>query len=93
MHHIPRGITYTDQFVKELEEIEPDVVRADEFIHGVEYLICQFPDRGKHKDTVRNVWAWAMNEYPNVVLYYTFNDKYIWLLSIKKFENENNNGR
>lgn len=93
MHHMPRDVIYTDQFTKELEEIESDIKRADEFVRGVEYLICQYPDRGKHRDSIKNIWAWAMNEHPGAVLYYTFNDDTIWLLSIKTFENEDSNGR
>lgn len=91
MHDIPRDLIHTDQFVKELEEIEKDIRRADEFLRGVTNLISRFPTEGKHRDTIKNIWAWAMNESPSVVIYYTFNEQNIWLLSIKKFEKEENN--
>lgn len=95
MHHIPREVINTDQFERELLALESDVRRADEFIRGAQDLICRYPEKGKHKDTLKNIWAWRMTEFPNhphVVLYYTFNEYFIWMLSIKKFEEGNNNG-
>lgn len=91
MSHIPREVIYTEKYEKELRAIDSDVKRVDEFVRGVEWEICRFPETGKRKDESKNVWGKPINDLPDqppVVLYYTFNDQYIWFLSIRKFEHE-----
>lgn len=86
MNDIPREVIYTERYENELREVEADVKRADAFVRGTEWEICRDPESGEQDG---NVWGKPITDLPNqppVVLYYTFNDNFIWFLSIKKFD-------
>ena len=86
MSHIPREVFHQPQFEKELREIESDIKRVDEFVRGAEWQICRDPESGKMVEGAPNVWGVPITDIPDqppLVLYYTFNDRFIWLISIK----------
>ena len=78
-----RDICYTKKFEKELKKIEADARRADEFMRGVEWAIVRHPEDGK---LLRNgLYARPRthtDEMEDVVAYYKFDDKKIYLMSI-----------
>lgn len=80
-----RTIVHDLLFGELLAEIERDEKRLDEFVSGIEWVLCRKPEIG-HKVT-DNVWfipafpaKWMKHDY-NV--YYTFTDDTVYLLSIK----------
>ena len=88
---IGREIIYSPRFEKELSAIESDHERADEFVRGVCHRIARFPDRGQRRNESSNVWGLTHTDihgYPPCVLYYSFNERYIILNSIKISEHE-----
>ncbi len=85
MSPVPRDVIHTERYEKELRAVYKDVKRADEFIRGTEWEICRYPESGEQHG---NVWGKPITDLPDqppLVLYYTFNDNFIWLMSIKKF--------
>ena len=82
-----RTVVEQPQFRKELRRLKRSQKRADEFTLGLQFVLARNPECGmKIGDT--DVWAIAMNEFvpgdPTVV-FYTFNDQNVFLLSIKMF--------
>jgi hypothetical protein len=72
-----------------MEGIEPDVRRADEFIEGVEALLSRSPTSGMQSRPDSDIWcisnSLATGMIP-VIVFYTFDDDYVTLLSIRKTE-------
>ena len=48
-----RTVVYESEFDDELEEIEPEFERADEFIRGTEWVLSRDPESGTCVDHVR----------------------------------------
>lgn len=87
MNGMPRDAVYTEQFEIDLERIEGDARRADEFIRGVEWAICRNPREGRR--VTNDVWAWPRRDLPglpHLTVFYTFNDQTVWLLAIRTFD-------
>jgi hypothetical protein len=79
-----RVIVEEFQFLDELSELEPDVIRADEFVEGAKFVLSRNPEYGEH--IAKNVWflpMWRAEEGRSVVLYYTFDSERVIFLSIQ----------
>jgi hypothetical protein len=79
-----RTIIREPRFEKELSAIVPKVERADEFLEGVENILCREPQYC-HKIGNSHVYfipGWTVD----LNIYYTFNDEEVFLLSICKME-------
>lgn len=77
-----RTIVYDDRFVSEMAKIEPNVRRADEFIEGAERILARQPEVGCTLDGSQ-VW-FICGHTVDAAIYYTFDDDYVYLLSIQK---------
>lgn len=86
MASIPREVIYFKSFEKDLRAIDSDAKRSDEFIRGAEWTLCRYPRFGTQVAADPDVWflpIFDTTDGPSVILYYTFNDRYIGLLSIQ----------
>jgi hypothetical protein len=75
-----RTIIKDTRFEQEMEAIEADVKRADEFIEGVENILSRDPESGHRlgNSYVYFIPGWTVD----LNVYYTFNDNEVFLLSI-----------
>jgi hypothetical protein len=83
-----REIVEHDQFRDELKAIEQDAKKADEFIDGAKWVLSRGPQSGTRIGK-SHVWFLPIAESSIIealVIYYTFNDDYVYLLSIQKTE-------
>jgi hypothetical protein len=81
-----RKVKYEQRFDDELKQIEPDFWRADECLQGAEWLLARDPERGYRANPSSNVWILPVVDVPGfrpVVIYYTFDDRYVYMLSIQ----------
>jgi hypothetical protein len=79
-----RTIIEEHRFALELAALIPKAKRADEFIDGAKWVLCRDPFRGRRIGN-SHVWFLAMEELPEhlpIVLYYTFDNDNVNLLSI-----------
>ena len=84
-----RQVVREPRFEDELCELIAEAIAADQFVEAAEFLIARDPLVGSQTEDPR-VWAMpmALVEGAEVVLYYTFNDSTVWLLSITRSSNE-----
>jgi hypothetical protein len=84
-----RRIVREHRFEDELRELIAEAIAADQFVEAAEFLIARDPLIGSRTEDPR-VWAMpmALVEGPQVVLYYTFDERTVWLLSIIRISNE-----
>lgn len=90
MPHVKlRNIIEEHRFSIELESLIDDgpdkAKRADEFIDAVKWVLSRSPQRGTRIGKT-NVWFIANDHNANmlpVVIYYTFDDDYVNLMSIQ----------
>ena len=77
-----RTVIRNNRFEQELEAIEPDVKRADDFMIGVENVLAREPNCGHRlgESHVYFIPGWTVD----LNVYYTFNDDEVFLLSICK---------
>ena len=81
-----REVIYEPQFDDELTRIQPDFFRADECLQGAEWLLARAPEQGYRGNPRSSVWILPVVDVPNfppVVIYYTFDDRYVYMLSIQ----------
>lgn len=81
-----RNVIYEKQFTAELAAIEPDSERADDLIRGIEWVLQREPTYGTRVNSDPPVWfvpACDLYDLPYVI-YYTFDAKKIYLLSIRQ---------
>ncbi len=79
-----REIVEDTQFADELQELEPDAIRADEFVDGAKWVLSHSPEYGTLSG--KKVWFLPMgrsNAGRSLVLYYSFNADYVFFLSIQ----------
>jgi hypothetical protein len=79
-----RTIVESHRFSLELKEIIKDAPAADDFVFGVKHRLARSPQDGKRIGE-SHVWFLPMVKQPNlmpVVLYYTFDEESVILLSI-----------
>lgn len=82
--HKIRDIVEESQFLTELQELEPDAVRADDFVDGAKWVLSRHPESGTKIGQL--VWFLPMfrpPSGPSVVLYYTFDADRVFFLSIE----------
>ncbi len=77
-----RTIVREPRFEQELSANEADIERADEFLEGVENILCREPQHGHRlgNSHVYFIPGWTVD----LNIYYTFNDNEVFLLSICK---------
>ena len=81
-----RGIVKELRFEQDLAGIEPDARRADDFVEAAEWALGRDPMRGNPVMPESCVWFLAMNDVPDapsLILYYTFDEERVHLLSIQ----------
>lgn len=82
-----RTVIRNTRFNEELQAIKSEVKRADEFIRGIEWQLSRKPESGTKVGPEYHVWTFPVLDaldLPELVVYYTFNDDNVWLLSIKR---------
>jgi hypothetical protein len=82
-----RTIIECELFEEQLKAIEPDARRADEFVDGAKWILCRCPQSGIQIGPDVPVWYFVTQEGVapySLVLYYTFDNDQVWLLSITK---------
>ncbi len=84
-----RQVIREHRFEDELRGLIAEAIAADQFVEAAEFLIARDPLVGSETEDPR-VWAipMALVEGAQVVLYYTFDDRTVWLLSITRISNE-----
>lgn len=84
-----RQVVREGRFEDELRALIAEAIAADQFVEAAEFLIARDPLIGSQTEDPR-VWAvpMALVEGAQVVLYYTFDDSTVWLLSITRISNE-----
>jgi hypothetical protein len=84
-----RQVVRERRFEDEMHRLVFEAIAADEFVEAAEFLIARDPLIGSQTADPR-VWAMpmALVEGAQVVLYYTFDDSTVWLLSITRISNE-----
>ena len=84
-----RQVIREPRFEGELRRLIAKVIAADQLVEAAEFLIVRDPLTGSQTEDPR-VWAMpmALVEVAQVVLYYTFDDGIVWLLSIVRISNE-----
>jgi hypothetical protein len=84
-----RQVIREPRFEEELRGLIAEAIAADQFVQAAEFLIARDPLTGSQTEDPR-VWAMPMVlvEGTPVVLYYTFDDSTVWLLSITRISNE-----
>jgi len=81
-----RGIVEEPLFAKQLSDIEPNAIRADQFIDGAKWTLARGPEAGTRVAPGSNVWFLPMNDVPgapSLVLYYAFDHKTVHFLSVQ----------
>ena len=78
-----RTIVREQRFESEMARIELSVRRTDEFLSGAETILARMPESG-HRLGDSNVW-FLPGRTVDIALWYTFDDNYVYLLSIEKF--------
>jgi hypothetical protein len=81
-----RTIVKQPRFEKELAALHPDCKRTDEFVAGAEWILARDPTRGHKASEDSRVWCISTSPDPSIspaVIYYTFSDTHVWLISIR----------
>ena len=84
-----RTIIESDRFRRELKKLVKNAPAADDFVFGAKTRLAHAPDTGRCIGE-SHVWFLPMVERPNlmpVVLYYTFDEESVILLSITETTN------
>lgn len=83
-----RNIRKTQLFEEQIERLMGSVRRADEFIEAAEWVLSRNPYEGAQVGPLASVWFLPMTAIPDqplIVLYYAFDDEYVWFLCIEMF--------
>lgn len=81
-----REVVWSHRFDQEMQKIAADARRADEFMEGAEFVLSREPTIGTQIGN-SHVWFLPVAETRTatpVVLYYTFDDEQVILLSIQR---------
>lgn len=84
-----REIVKEPLFEQELNQLEFDPLRADEFTEGAEFVLSRNPEYGTKVG--KGVWflpMWRPAEGKSVNLYYTFDSERVYFLSLKRASEE-----
>jgi hypothetical protein len=82
---LPRTVIREHSFERDLAALIADQREADDFVEAAEYILARDPKAGALLYPNGSVWFLPMapaagNE---VILYYAFDDLYVWLFAIK----------
>jgi hypothetical protein len=83
--HRFREIVEEEQFLDEKQGLDPDPVRADEFIEGAVFVLSRNPKAGKQVG--EHVWFLPMAQ-SDLGLFYTFDNDHVYLLSLQRSPEE-----
>ena len=78
--HKMRSVVESQQFADELQKLRPDPVRADDFVDGAKWVLSRNPEVGTKIGN--SVWFLPMT-LGNSIIYYTFEEDRVDLLSIQ----------
>ena len=81
-------VVYEDQFLQDLYSLQANPKIADEFILGAEWILSREQKYGTRITKDSDIWFYPIVDIPNMpslALFYTFNDRSIYFLSIKAF--------
>ena len=81
-----RRVIREHRFERELGALIGDVISADEFVEGAEWLLARDPLIGLQIESNSPVWFLSMGpiEGAQISLYYAFDESTVWLLSIAR---------
>ena len=87
-----REIVEDHLFSAQLQDLIPNSRRADEFVEGTMWTLARDPEQGTRVRFGSPVWGMPISQYApgvqNVVIYYTFNQSCVYLLSIQEVSDE-----
>ena len=78
-----RDVVRSPRFEADMRGISGNAKKADEFLEGVELIISRNPQMGTCVGPASHVW-FIPGHTVDVVIYYAFNDNYVYLLSACK---------
>lgn len=84
-----RSVIKEHRFEEDLRRIYDDARRADEFIEGVETILARKPEAGIQVADNSPVWCVLSNAHHELspfIVFYTFNENYVYLLSVRLTE-------
>jgi hypothetical protein len=83
-----RRVIWEHRFERELQALIADAADADRFVEGAEFLLARDPEIGFQLEPGSDIWFLPMApiDGQQVSLYYTFDEKTVWLLSIARIE-------
>lgn len=79
-----RDLVHCDLFTRQCAEILPDARRLDEALRWITNQIASFPERGRRLGESPIWTALSRATTPAVLIYYQFNDDYVYLLAIRR---------
>ena len=83
-----RSVVYEHAFDEQMRAFQPDFFLYDQFLQGIEWILGREPTYGTFIND-SNVWVLACDGsygVPNVVIYYTFNANYVYMLGVESTE-------
>jgi hypothetical protein len=90
MHRNLRQVIESKRFSRERDRLLTDDIRRwDEIFRGIEWALCQAPERVGKETSAPGIRAVPVAQPPgqiDLVVYYTFNDEQVTLLSIRQAE-------
>lgn len=78
-----RTLVHNDIYSRQCAEIEPDARRLDEALRWLTNRIASHPERGRRLGNSDKWAAVSRATEPEVVIYYQFNEDYVYLIGIK----------
>lgn len=82
-----RTVVHNPRFTEELDVLKPDTKRSEEFVLGVELVLCKDPTVGTCIGGDLNVWCLSTKNVVSLdplIVYYAFDHNQVWLLSIQR---------
>ena len=80
-----RTIRESTRFTRERDELNPNVRRMDEILEGICWIIVRDPEQGQQTaaEGIRAIPTTHLPGAPALVLYYSWDDTYVDLQSIR----------
>jgi hypothetical protein len=84
---LPRTVIREHSFERNLAALFSDEREADDFVEAAEYILARNPKAGLLLYPNGSVWFLPMAPISGaqVSLYYTFDDRTVWLFALKTF--------
>lgn len=86
-----REIVESTRFASERDAIMGDVRRWDEIFFGIDWALCLDPEEAGQTTSAPGIWAVPIvlpAGEPDLLVYYTFNDERVTLMSIRRVESK-----